>query len=147
MKNILFAMLTLSLVASAGVSAEEASSGQSQAKKVLITEAKLTDTEAGCVCEYTVKNMTSSPLKRFETYIFIKNEKSTFSCDLDHPGFKKPIEPNESRTLSNKAYGKACGAKPAAELNLVMNCNFIDGSECSNDDIEVTDTNLKWIEY
>lgn len=137
MKRLLLALLTLSVFASAGANAE--------AKKLLITDATLTDTDAGCACTYTVKNQNTIPLKRFEAYVFIKNGQETFNCDAVHLSFQKPIQPNESRTLSNRANGKSCGASPSAELTMVMTCDYTDRSECLTEEVDASDTNLKWI--
>lgn len=149
MKRILLALFTLSLAASAWVNAAETATPaaeQPATKMLVITEGKLKDTEGGCACSYTVKNLQSSPLKRFEAYIFVKNGQGKFRCDAAHFSFNKPIQPNESRTLSNEAYGKSCGTHPSVSLLMVGTCNYTDGSECDTENIETTDSGLKWTE-
>ncbi|MCW2479811.1 hypothetical protein [Candidatus Symbiopectobacterium sp. NZEC135] len=145
MKRILLALFTVSLVAPTWVHATETAE-QSETKMLAITEAKLKDTQGGCACSYTVKNLQSSPLKRFEAYITVKNEQGKFRCDAAHFSFSKPIQPNESRTLSNEAYGKTCGKNPTVSLLMVSTCNYTDGSECDTENIEITDSGLKWVE-
>lgn len=140
MKRLLLAVFALSMFVSAGVNATTI--------KVEVTEATLTDTEAGCACNYTVKNLNTAPLKSFEASVFIKSkEQRPIQCDPVHFSFSKPIEPNQSKILSNRANGKACGKNPSAEFTMVMACKFTDGTECSSDEVEVTDTRLDWIEF
>ncbi|MBG6247722.1 MULTISPECIES: hypothetical protein [Symbiopectobacterium] len=149
MKRVLLALFTVSLVASIRVNATETAAPaaeQSATKMLAITEGKLKNTEGGCACSYTVKNLQNSPLKRLESYIFVKNEQGKFRCDAAHFSFNKPIQPNESRTLSNEAYGKACGSNPSVSLLMVSTCNYADGSECDIENIETTDSGLKWVE-
>lgn len=149
MKRNLLALFTVSLVASTWVNAAETAvpaADQPATKMLAITEVKLKDTQGGCACSYTVKNLQSSPLKKFEAYIFVKNEQGKFRCDAAHFSFNKPIQPNESRTLSNEAYGKPCGTTPTVSLLMVGACNYADGSECDSENIETADSGLKWVE-
>ncbi|MCW2473377.1 MULTISPECIES: hypothetical protein [unclassified Symbiopectobacterium] len=149
MKRMLLALFTVSLVTSTWVSATETAAPvaeQAATKMLAITEGKLKDTEGGCACSYTVKNLQSSPLKKFEAYIFVKNEQGRFRCDAAHFSFNKPIQPNESRTLANEAYGKTCGKNPSVSLLMVGTCNYADGSECDSENIETTDSGLKWVD-
>lgn len=149
MKRVLLALFMVSLVASTWVNATETAAPaaeQSAAKMLAITEGKLENTEGGCACSYTVKNLQSSPLTRCEAYIFVKNEQGKFRCHAAHFSFNKPIQSNESRTLSNEAYGKSCGTNPSASLLMVGTCNYTDDSECDTENIETTDSGLKWVE-
>lgn len=150
MKRVLLAIFTVSLVtatwANATETAASATTEQPAAKMLSITTEKLKDTEGGCACSYSVQNLATSPLKQFNAYIFVKNEQGKFRCDVAHFSFNKPIQPNESRTLSNEAYGKSCGKNPSVSIVMVGSCTYADKSECDTENIETKDSDVKWVE-